>query len=50
VTNDQTDSVISGSTVILVVPLHNIEVQLMQDCQKYGISALAGCQVNTKQP
>ena len=49
-TNDQTDSVISGSTVILVVPLHNIEVQLMQDCQKYGISALAGCQVNTKQP
>ena len=22
----------------------------MQDCQNYGISALAGCQVNTKQP
>jgi len=37
-----------GSTVILVVPLHNIEVQLMQDCQKYGISALAGCQTPPK--
>ena len=39
---------ISGSTVIIVVPLHTIEAQLVSKCGRLGIPAMAGSQVNLK--
>ena len=39
---------ISGSTVIIVVPLHTIEAQLVLECERLGIPAMAGSQVNLK--
>ena len=37
-----------GSTVIIVVPLHTIEAQLVLECGRLGIPAVAGSQVNLK--
>ena len=39
---------VSGSTVIIVVPLHTIEAQLVSECGRLGIPAMAGSQVNMK--
>ena len=39
---------ITGSTVIIVVPLHTIEAQLVLECERLGIPAMAGSQVNLK--
>ena len=36
---------IAGSTTILVAPLRGIQAQLKSDCDKAGISALVGEQV-----
>ena len=41
-------SYITGSTVIIVVPLHTIESQLVLECGRLGIPAMAGSQVNVK--
>ena len=35
-----------GSTVIIVVPLHTIEAQLVLECGRLGIPAMAGSQVH----
>ena len=39
-------SPITGSTVIIVVPLHTIETQLVVECERLGITAMAGSKVN----
>ena len=39
-------SPITGSTVIIVVPLHTIESQLVVECDRLGIPAMAGSKVN----
>ena len=38
----------TGSTLIIVVPLHTIEAQLVLECERLGIPAMAGSQVTLK--
>ena len=41
-------SPITGSTVIIVVPLHTIEAQLVLECERLNIPAMAGSKVSMK--
>ena len=39
----------TGSTIVVICPLTTIAQQLMNDCSKYGINALAGHQVKPEE-
>ena len=38
---------VSGSVTMILVPLITIELQLLEDCKRLGLTAIAGSQVNT---
>ena len=46
--HQQVLSPITGSTVIIVVPLHTIEAQLVLECERLNIPAMAGSKVSMK--
>ena len=37
----------TGSVTMILVPLITIELQLLEDCERLGLTAIAGSQVNT---
>ena len=38
---------VTGSITMILVPLITIELQLLDDCKRLGLTAIAGSQVNT---